>query len=539
MNHLTAWRSALAGLLMIVIGIPLLLPFYESVLRADLRVFREQMPDLVHLFSNTVLLVVGVLLVSMPLGTLVAVLLFRTNLPFRRLLITAFLLVLFVPLPLHMSAWQALLGPDGWLPWQSWQSESRMWTTGLAPAIWLHSLAGIPWVVLIVGSGLCWVERELEEEALLDISPWHVLLHVTLPRSRGSLAAAACWLALSTFGEITVVYFVQLPTFAEAIQTQFSGGDPQAQAQAVILSLPVVIPLLVLLGITVPRLEGSLPPLQASSTKPRIFALGRRQAIVSVVVGLIAFAFALPLMGLVWKVGLSGTPMTWSLPEASSRLQAESRVALVPIGMTALVALATAMGLALLSLVCCWLAKDSRWLRWLLVFLVALDWSLPGPVIGIGLKELILAVHLPVWDHMLYYGPSPLPIVWAQLIRFFPVALALLWPMVRRVPTELLEQARLEGAAPLGELVHAVWPQVASGFRWSVIVLTALCLGEVSASNRVETAGWESFGKLILDRMHYGVDGTVAAWCLLLLAFLAVVTGASFGLRMLLRPRGK
>ena len=54
-------------------------------------------------------------------------------------------------------------------------------------------------------------------------------------------------------------------------------------------------------------------------------------------------------------------------------------------------------------------------------------------------------------------------------------------------------------------------------FFLAVLAVAALSLGEVGASVRVETPKWESFGKLIFDRMHYGVGNDLAALCLLLL----------------------
>ena len=52
---------------------------------------------------------------------------------------------------------------------------------------------------------------------------------------------------------------------------------------------------------------------------------------------------------------------------------------------------------------------------------------MPGPVIGIGLHEIILALPEGPWKDALYYGPSPLPLMWVQGIRGadrgdFPVA---------------------------------------------------------------------------------------------------------------------
>jgi len=41
--------------------------------------------------------------------------------------------------------------------------------------------------------------------------------------------------------------------------------------------------------------------------------------------------------------------------------------------------------------------------------------------------------------------------------------------------------------------------------------------------HRVETPGWESFTKLVFDRMHFGVDNNVAALCVLMLISLGVL----------------
>ena len=86
-----------------------------------------------------------------------------------------------------------------------------------------------------------------------------------------------------------------------------------------------------------------------------------------------------------------------------------------------------------------------------------------------------------------------------------------------------IDTARLEGAGPMRELLHVTWPMTMHGFGWTTLVLTALCLGEVAASNGVQTPGSATFVNVLLDRMHTGVGSTVAALCLMLLAWLVVV----------------
>ena len=128
---------------------------------------------------NTLRLAAAVCAVSVPLGTLLAWLLVRTDLLGRRLWLALLGLMLFVPLYLQAAAWQAGFGLQGWYTLAGFGPTLL---EGWAGAIWIHAAAALPWVVLIVGFGLANVERELEESALLDASPRQVFWHVTLPR---------------------------------------------------------------------------------------------------------------------------------------------------------------------------------------------------------------------------------------------------------------------------------------------------------------------------------------------------------------------
>src|SRR5205807_285219 len=95
---------------------------------------------------------------------------------------------------------------------------------------------------------------------------------------------------------------------------------------------------------------------------------------------------------------------------------------------------------AALALLTCWLALGARWFHALALLLVAAAWSLPGPIVGLGLKGAISAL-LPAArggfvERVLYLGPSPVPALWAYLLRFFPCAVAVLWPVVRLLPRD-------------------------------------------------------------------------------------------------------
>ncbi len=534
---MTLARAAIAMALSLALGWPLVQPFARLVGAASWQWEPGDLERIARLAANTLLLVGGTCLLAVPAGTLLAVLLIRTHLPGRRVLLGVLVLLLFVPVPLIVSSWQALLGAGGLLPIGLWVSGvDRPWATGWGPAIWVHGLAAVPWVACIVGLGLRWVEPELEEAAALQLPPWRVLWEVTLPRCRASIAAAALFVALQTAGDISVTDMMLISTLAEEVYTQFTIGG-EAIGHTLLLALPWLIVLIVVLALAARRLERVLPPLPVVARTPR--PLIERPGWPWLLIIATAFAVLIvPAAGLVWRLGEAGQPRYWSPVHAWYQLAAQAWLLGRPLLLSIGTALASGALVAGVALVACWLARDSAPLRAFLLVLLTTAWVMPGPVVGIGLKEFILRIvqDLPAgpWDPLLYFGPSPLPILWAHLLRFLPAAVLFLWPVVRLIPRGLIETARLQGAGPLRELLLVVWPMTRRATGLIALAVTALAIGELAAAGRVETPQWECFARLLFDRMHYGAASDVAALSLLLLLAVCAVALVVQGARMIL-----
>lgn len=560
--YLRPWRWAAGTLLVLVVGLPLALPCLElaglgwrSRVQNDSRGTEHAIvpptapgsggvplnPSLPFLLGQTTILIAGVLGLAMPIGIVLAVLLFRTEFPGRRILLALTFLLLFVPLPTYTSAWQAAFGADGWLPVHFFAGKpGRPWTTGMGPAIWIHFLAVLPWVILFVGLALTWVEREVEEDGLLLGPPWWVLLRVTLPRCLPAIGFAAVWLALQVAGEISVTDMMLVPTFAEDVQTQFTTSDRTAVARAVASALPVALVAWLLLVLCMTRWHSRLPPLQTRLVPPRRFSWGRWRWLVALLATILfAFFFATPFGSLIWKLGQAGHPPHWSDNDAVHHLTNAARVHAEVVATSVLTAAAAGAFAALFAVVLCWVADESRGLRSLVIVVTAFAWALPGPIIGIGLKEVIGRLPGGFLANLFYHGPSPLPLLWAYLVRFLPFAVVMLWPVVRLVPREPREAARLEGQGPWREFWTVVWPMTRPGVLLCALLVAALSLGEVAASTRVETPGWESFIKLLFDRMHNGVDNSVAALSVLLLGTIGGLGVVGMGWRQAITRKDK
>lgn len=537
---MTRWRVAVAILLAALIATPLCLPACE--LLGDPEAWRAWLdfPRLASLARNSLLLVGGTLALCLPAGVLTAVLLYRTDLPMRRPFRALVLLTLFVPLPLFTSGWQAAVGSGGWLPLYWWNtplpddtaftSGGAVWTPwgqGIGTAVWVHAAAGLPWVVWLVGHGLRRVDRELEEDALTVTGPLHVLMRVSLPRASASIAAAALWVALQTATEITVTDVMQVRTYAEEVYTQFVLSDQGALARAVAVSLPLTVLVAVLVLATARRWQRTLPPSLTHAGLQPTFPLGRwRWPAGLLLAGGAALLVGVPAGSLVWRAGLSGAPQEWSAAVALRCTFLALRSS-GGIGTSLLVAAAAGAVASTLALLACWTALESRLMRTTVLVLMAAAWAMPGPVVGSGLHATI--DRLLDWTgpgvvaDLLWYGPSAAPVLWANVVRFFPCAVAILWPALRTLPAELREAARVEGAGPIREFVVAVVPLTAGAILLAALAAGVLALGEVSAGKLVSTAGGETWAHRVFTKMHYGVTNDLAAHCLLLM--LAVGTG--------------
>ncbi len=284
-----------------------------------------------------------------------------------------------------------------------------------------------------------------------------------------------------------------------------------------------------------------------------VFHLGRWRRPATFLVAVVSAAlFGLPLASLIRRAGLSGSPELWSLPTVVHSLAVVGRAEMWVLFQSLLVAVLAGGMCAALALVVCWACLTTPWLRTAALVLMAVAWSLPGPIVGLGLKETIYGI-LQVADRpsesqtsvrspkdtidgvspvtgssrlatVLWHGPSPAPLVWVDLIRFFPFAMALLWPVVRQSPPELRDAARMDGATPGQELGRVTWPVFAGATLRAALVVGVLTLGELSAGKLVATPGWPGYAQTIFEQMHFGVRNDLAARCLWLLAAVGVGT---------------
>ena len=502
-------------------------------------------PRVTRLWLNTGLLAAAAALVAVPLGALAAAAIFKTNVPGGGLAALLFTAMLFLPLYVVAGAWDAGFGIQGWHTLATNPHLAHEpWLAGWRAAIWVHGLAAVPWVVLIVAAGLRTVEAEIEEDAATCTTPPRVLWHITLRRITPAIVVACVWVAIVVAVEISVTDFFQVRTFAEEVYTQAALGsfdliDPLA-ADSNAGPLPAA-------GLWIGLLLSTVLALIAMAAAGRMFSqvadvplrrpwtwrLGKWRAPAAIVLWCLLLLIAgLPLGNLFYKAGIRVTAVgtehvrSWSLAKAAERIAAapvefagELQLSTYISGAATTAALALALPLA-------WSLRHASRTPWFRLAGLALCLTVPGPLLGVVvIRVLNQSPNSPLAALATLYDSNFAPWL-VQTIRALPLATLILWTTLATVPQAMLDAAASDGAGWWGRLFRIAipqrWPAVAAAW----LVGFAIAVGELAATVLVlPPQRSTAISVRVFQLLHYGVDDRLAAICLLMIAAIAALTG--------------
>jgi iron(III) transport system permease protein len=521
-------------------------------------------PRVGRLWLNSARLASLTCLIALPLGTLLAAAIFKSDVPGRR---TAGLLLvgmLFVPLYLVTGAWDAGFGIQGWHTLSTNPHLAHEpWLAGWRAAVWVHALAAVPWVVLIVGASLRAVEAEIEEDAATCAAPQRVMWHVSIRRAAPAIVLAGIWVAIMTTTEISVTDFFQVRTFAEEVYTQAAlgtfdanvgppsrGGPLTAQPSTSESPLPALsanglwsgLLLSTLLALTAivaaSRLFADLS--DAPHRPPWIWRLKNWRWPAAVLLWLSLLLVAgIPLGNLLYKAGIqvnitdTSRTRTWSATKLVERLVKAPRDFQGELWLSTKIGAAAATAALALALPLAWSMRTSltsariqRW-PWLRLLMLSLCLTIPGPLLGVATIRLLNRPPDSSFAALAWLYDSNFAPWLVQTLRALPLATLIMWPALASVPQVMLDTAATDGTGSWGRLLRIALPQ-----RWPAVAAAwlvgfAVAIGELAATILVmpPQRGATALSIQIFQLLHYGVDDRVAAICLVTVFAVAAVTG--------------
>ncbi len=467
------------------------------------------------LLLNTLLLTAATCAISVPLGTGLAWLLSRTDLPGRRIGLGLMGVMLFVPLYLQAAAWQAGFGLQGWY---TLAVRGPVFLEGMTGATWVHGMYAVPWVVLIVAVGLRLVEPELEEQALLELSPAGVFLRVLLPSVASAVLVAALWVAIVTAGEMTVTDLFVVRTYAEVLYTQIAIGQEPGQAAATVMPGIVLTACLTAAALW---LCAKLAPRERPLTPRRhlVYRLGMWKVPAAIfVAAVLLLMVGVPLGSLCYKAGVLVTQTDTGHERSFSPMKLISIVTESPwryrreFGWSLLLCGLSATAVVGLGAILAWPARRGGWRALPALFATTVCLAAPGALIGFAIIWILNRPAVPLFIEL--YDNSIFAPWLALVIRSLPPAVLIMWYAFRAVPHEMLEAAAVDGAGPLARFFRVALPCWAPAMAVAWLIAFAVGLGDLAASILVVPPGVTTLSIRIFGLLHYGVEDQVAGICL-------------------------
>ncbi len=438
---------------------------------------------------TTILLMLGVALMTALIGTGAAWLVSQYRFPGRDWLAWALLFPLAIPAYVGAYALVDFLDYAG--PFQSslraafgWASARDYWfpqTRSLWAAVFVLSLALYPYVYLLARAAY----REqsgctYEVARALGCGPWGVFWRVGLPLARPAIAAGVALALMETVADYGTVQHFGVQTLTTGIfSTWLNGGNAGGAAQ-----IAGVILMLILLLVGLER---------AGRGSARFHRLGRsarpieRQPITGPGRWLATLACLLPFtLGFILPVAVmlansAAAPEGWLAPGLAEAL-------LNTLVVAGLASLAT-VGAALF-LVYALRQSGSRVMRWVLP-LTLIGYAAPGAVLALGLLIPLAALDHRMADAVLALtGRDPGLLITgtafalglAYLVRFFGIAQGALDAAFGRVSPSLPMAARSLGRTAGGTLGAVYMPLMRGSVLMALLVVFVDCVKELPAT---------------------------------------------------------
>ena len=120
--------------------------------------------------------------------------------------------------------------------------------------------------------------------------------------------------------------------------------------------------------------------------------------------------------------------------------------------------------------------------------------------------------------------------VWGDCARFLPLAIAIVWGAVARLPAESLWAAANVGASPLRVALSVALPMLRGVIAGAWGLVWAWSAGELTVTVLVHGPGGDTLPIPIFNFLHAGIASDVAALCLLLMALCGAAMICGFAL---------
>ncbi|HET7701387.1 MAG TPA: iron ABC transporter permease [Candidatus Limnocylindria bacterium] len=492
-------------------------------------------PRTYRLLLNSFLYAVGTSILAIGLGTSLAFIVERTNVPFRRGFFAVTLVPLIVPGIVSTIAWIYLAsGRIGVL------NRGLMAALGLeSPPFEVFSLLGMVWteglhlsplVFLVMVGAMRAMDPALEEAAMTSgARPLRTLRVVTLPVLVPALAAAALIMFIRGLESFEVPALLGLPAEVPVITSEiYFALRTYPQDYGLAGALGVGLLLVSAVGVwsygRLTRRAERFATITGKGYRPRIVELGRWRwvAFVYILVYLLVVVvlpflvllfvslvpFYIPSLDMLQKLTLQHYVTVFEHPDTLRAVRNSFVLALSSATIT----------MALTAVIAWIVVRTTLPGRRVLDLLAFLPIGIPGLVLAVAIIFELINFPIPI------YGTLAILVI-AYVTRYLPYGMRTSTAAMVQLHRELEEAAAVSGASWATSfrriVVPLLWPSLVAGWIYVFVV----SVRELSSSVLLVSHDSTVLSFLILDLQQSGQSNAVAALSVMLVLSLVVIVG--------------
>lgn len=499
-----------------------------------------------ELVSNSLLFAVGAAALSLVIGTSLAYLNVRTDVPFKALFFAASIIPLIIPGILYTIAWIFLASPDIGLLNKLLQpvfgpgllDVFTLW--GMA---WVEGLHLSPIVFLLMVAAFRSMDPSLEESALMSgATRWQVFRKVTVPLTRPAIVAAILIMVVRSLESFEVPALLGLQNgiyvFTSRIYFVLRTYPPDlAAAGALAMGLLVLAMIGVAISNIASRAGKNFQTVTGKGFRPRPMELGKwRPVMGAAIIVYFVLTVIAPLTVLIYtsllpfyqapsfeafkSFSLDNYSELMSLSKATTALK---NSLILGVGTATLVM--AAMAIAAFIVV-----RSKIPGRQLVDQFAFIPLVIPGLVLGLALSFVYLRSPVPI------YGTLFILLI-AYCTRYMPYGMRYAVTSMQQISSELEESAMVSGASWWQAFRRVLLPLLAPGLMAGWIYILVVSFRELSSSILLYSPGNEVLSILIFEQYENGqftvlaALGVVMVLTLVVLVAIAYKLGAKVGLR--------
>ncbi|MBA5690653.1 ABC transporter permease [Rugamonas apoptosis] len=572
-------RGVVVMLTAIAIFLPLSLVFYQSFLSAPFfsadkviglgaYQFIFDDPDFRSAFLNSCELAAGLAAISVPLGSLLAFLMVRTDLPGRTWMGPLLLVPIFVSPLVIGFGYVVSMGPVGF--YTLWVKEltgiAEPWNIyAFSSIVVIAGLTHVPHVYLYASSALKSLGSDVEEAARVGgASPLRVALDVSLPMIMPALAYASVlviFLGFEVFGLVLVLGdpegHLVMATYLYKLTNKLGTPSYHIMAAVAVCLIAVTFPLVLLQRVLL-RTAGKYVAIKGKGSRQKALPLGRWKWVAFGVIAVwLMFTIFMPISGIAlrsfvsyWGEGVKlSDAMTvqhfidiWNQPSLMRGIVNTVLIGIIGGGL----AVACYFAIALAA------HRKADGITRFLDYTVLVPRAVPGLLAGLAFFWVFLFMPTLLESGLHPYGEagqylidhvvtplrslrSTLFSVWlAYSVVWLAYGLRLISSALLQVGPELEEAARAVGASR-GQVTRDVtFPLVRYGLLGAWLMVFLIFEREYSTAVYLLSPGTEVIGAMLVSLWAGGAVDLVAALSFINIALVSVGLGIAlrFGIKL-------